>query len=582
MRQKKGYKVGLALALVLAVATSLWFASPVTALEVNFPSLPSSGTLGTTYSFTISIDISDEELLPIQNVNLDIYNSINPTTYKASCTDMPLTSTSKSYTSTETGGGAVDVIATVSNLSYGYGYGYAGWKGTPYYFGYGYGYGYGGGATSITYSVDWTPPSGWPAGSYKIDVKITANSTTFTQTSDGFTLSAPPAGAPGGGGGGGATGVTNVFDIITEAGRFIEDITAPSADGKVKLYITRNTIGKTKGGLALWRIIIRELATPPASPADARLIGLVYNITPDGATFAPPVTLTFAYDPALIPQGFAEEDLALAWWDEAAGKWIKLVSTVDVVNHIVSAQISHFTPFAVFAYPHPLAFTITNLVISPTEVEAGKTVTISAVVTNPSDLSGSYQVVFKINNAVVATQDITVAAGASQKVTFTVAKDVAGTYAVDVNGLLGTFMVKVPPPVPPKPAVFTPSDLSISPTEVEPGKVVAIGVLVTNTGGMTGTYEVTLKADNVVVATESVTLAAGASQKVAFAISKDVPGTYTVDVNGLKGTFTVKALPPPPKPMINWWLIGSIIALAIIIGVALSIYYWRRRALPTE
>ena len=52
------------------------------------------------------------------------------------------------------------------------------------------------------------------------------------------------------------------------------------------------------------------------------------------------------------------------------------------------------------------------------------------------------------------TREVTVAAGASETVTFTTSEDKAGTYAVDVNGLTGSFTVKeaaVPPLPPPSP-----------------------------------------------------------------------------------------------------------------------------------
>ena len=51
----------------------------------------------------------------------------------------------------------------------------------------------------------------------------------------------------------------------------------------------------------------------------------------------------------------------------------------------------------------------------------------------------------------VATRDVTLAGGASQKVTFITVKDVAGTYQVEVDGLTESFTVKPPPPEPPKP-----------------------------------------------------------------------------------------------------------------------------------
>ena len=109
------------------------------------------------------------------------------------------------------------------------------------------------------------------------------------------------------------------------------------------------------------------------------------------------------------------------------------------------------------------------------------------------------------------------------------------------------------------------------------GEEVTVSIIVANTGDLTGSYEVTLKIDNVVVATKEVTLDGGASQTVTFTTTKDVPGIYAVNVDGLLSTFTIKAPPVPPKPPINWWLIGGIIAGALIIGVVIAIVVRRRR-----
>ena len=223
----------------------------------------------------------------------------------------------------------------------------------------------------------------------------------------------------------------------------------------------------------------------------------------------------------------------------------------------------------------PAAFTTGVLTISPTEVGIGESLTISVSVANTGDATGTHEVTLEIDEAVVATKEVTLASGASQKVTFTTSQDVAKTYSVSVNGLAGSFVVKPPAlPAPSAPAAFTVSALSISPIEVDTGDTVTISILVTNTGDLTGSYEVTLKIDNIVVATKGVTLAGGASQKVIFTTSKDIDGTYAVNVSGISGTFTVTALAVPP----NWWLIGGIIA----VGVAVVVFIWlnviRRRA----
>lgn len=97
------------------------------------------------------------------------------------------------------------------------------------------------------------------------------------------------------------------------------------------------------------------------------------------------------------------------------------------------------------------------------------------------------------------------------------------------------------------PATFVVSALEITPAEVDIGERVTISVVVVNADDARGTHEVTLKIDEAVVATEEVTLAGGSSQTVTFTIAEDAAGTYTVSVDGLAGTFEVKAAPPAPK-----------------------------------
>ena len=266
-------------------------------------------------------------------------------------------------------------------------------------------------------------------------------------------------------------------------------------------------------------------------------------------------------------------------WDEASDKWINLDSTVDPVTHTITAPVSHFTDFTVLAYTRPATFTTSRLTITPAEVDIGGRVTISVLVANTGDLTGSYEVTVKIDDVLLATKEVTVAGGDSETVIFNTTKDVAGTYAVDVDGLSGTFTVKVPvaPPPPTKPAVFTVSELTITPAEVDIGEEVTISVLVSNTGDLSGSYELTLKLDNVIIATKPVALAGGASQKITFTTTKDVAGTYNVKVDGLSGTLVVKAPPVPPKPEINWWLIGGIIVAVIVVGGLLVYFLWWRR-----
>jgi len=164
-----------------------------------------------------------------------------------------------------------------------------------------------------------------------------------------------------------------------------------------------------------------------------------------------------------------------------------------------------------------------------------------------------------IDSTLIATRDVTLDAGASQTETFTTSKDDIGEYAVEINGLSDTFVVKTPRMVTAilSPATFTTSDLIIYPTQVDIEEDITISVLVTNTGELTGSYTVIFKIDNMTEATKVVSLTGGASQTLAFTIAKDVVGIYTVNVDGLPSTFTVKAPPTPAAFTTNDLTISS-------------------------
>jgi len=96
-----------------------------------------------------------------------------------------------------------------------------------------------------------------------------------------------------------------------------------------------------------------------------------------------------------------------------------------------------------------------------------------------------------------------------------------------------------------KPSKSVPSpvrvrNLKITPNRVKPGSRVTIISEVTNASPVKINYSVVLKIKGVVEAIKEITLDPGQSQKVAFTILKGKPGIYDVDVEGLKGSFTVE------------------------------------------
>ena len=395
------------------------------------------------------------------------------------------------------------------------------------------------------------------------------------------TPSAPPG--VGGVGGAGLAGVTGVLYSVNQTGAFTEDVIAESADGKVTLFIAKGTIGLNRLGSLLSSISIKEMEDPPDPPVYFKIIPPVYQIGPDGATFEPPIDLTIMYDATLIPERVAEKNLVVATFDTSTRQWVRLESTVNPESDTIKAKVSHFSAFAVLAPIRPASFTVTDLSITPAEVYVGESVIISVRVTNTGDLTSSYEVSLKIDNTVVQTKEVTLDGGDSETVSFSVTPDAVREYSVNISGLLGTFEVKELK----APAAFTTRALTISPAEANTGDRVTISVIVTNTGDLTGTHKVTLKIDGVVVETKEIILTRGASQKVVFTTVKHTAGTYTVDVDRLRGSFVVtekappvveKEAPPtpfvpkkppqlPPIPPINWWLLSGIIVAVIILGV---------------
>jgi hypothetical protein len=138
----------------------------------------------------------------------------------------------------------------------------------------------------------------------------------------------------------------------------------------------------------------------------------------------------------------------------------------------------------------------------------------------------------------------------SKTVSQNITLDTIGEYHVWVRGLTGIFTVGTWPPEPPlKPAKLVLSNLSIEPEEAELWEGIddwtfRISVNVTNVGEQEGMDKINLRVDGSIVDWRTVELKAGEETMITYVVTRDV-GSYTVEVDGLTGSFTVKA---PPKP----------------------------------
>lgn len=164
-------------------------------------------------------------------------------------------------------------------------------------------------------------------------------------------------------------------------------------------------------------------------------------------------------------------------------------------------------------------------------------------------------------------------------------RDAAGNLAKSEEGTFATLEEPEPDLV----AVFSIDSLFIYPREVSVGETVEASVLVTNSGGAVGSYEVVLLVDGINEGTRPVTLGAYTGERVAFTISRGI-GNYSVSINGLEGSFEVKEVSVPivpepvmPEPVpsggVAWWIWT---VAGIIVAASLGAWWLLRRGKKSE
>ncbi len=181
-------------------------------------------------------------------------------------------------------------------------------------------------------------------------------------------------------------------------------------------------------------------------------------------------------------------------------------------------------------------FDVKKTTLSDTEIEAGESVDVKAIVENVGDVSGTFTAELIVDGEVVDEQDVDVDAGESETVTFTRAFDSPGAYSIAVNDASAGELVVTERP----PAEFEVTDATLSDTEIEAGKSVDVTATVENVGDQLGTFTAELIVDGEVVGEQSVTIGTGAEKTVTFTRQFEEAGEYEIEVSGTSaGTLTV-------------------------------------------
>ena len=318
------------------------------------------------------------------------------------------------------------------------------------------------------YEYEWTPTTGLNDPNIANPTASPTGTTTYTVTvtdangtcEDSMKVTIIGGRVSGGGGvHSGTCSETLTVDFLgeiseermTESGWLCADLDAPCPDGIHLLEIERGTVTLSDEGEVVTLIEITEAGTPPP-PENTVFVGQVYDFQPSGITFSESIGLTLGYDVNDLPEDVAS--VALAYYSTETG-WVELEAESDVVAEVgkLTALVDHFSLFAVLAEvappslpPTPATFELSNLNIDPSQSvtfivrRMGEEVTITADVTNSGELEGNYTVVLTINGETQATQEISLGAGESEQVIFTVSGNQTGHYLVVIGSLSGEFV----------------------------------------------------------------------------------------------------------------------------------------------
>jgi len=122
--------------------------------------------------------------------------------------------------------------------------------------------------------------------------------------------------------------------------------------------------------------------------------------------------------------------------------------------------------------------------------------------------------------------------------------------------------------------------IEISPQEIYQGDTFTITVNLSNTAGVDGVYEAKLKINGTEEDEKSLRVDPRGTGSIEFELSKESPGEYSVDVNGLKGSFTVLEGVNPDKPSNNPAVIWIAVAAAVVVAGVVLLLLIRKKKSP--
>ncbi len=248
-----------------------------------------------------------------------------------------------------------------------------------------------------------------------------------------------------------------IYNHKTLTAHFVKEAAPKPASvedtGPAVVTIPEGTIALGPTGTELDQVSV-SLRQPRALPSDGILLGDVYELRPDGATFDPPIPITLPYDYVDLPEGADEQSLSVAYFDPSLQDWVLLPSSVNYDDGTVTAEIGHCSEFAVVAQAEegtpPLTtpgFSFSSLTVDPTNPYPGQHVAVNVEASYVGDNSQARSLVYvTLGGKIADEKEIVLSPGDRVSVTLTVQAPQDGTADVSINGLSETLTVSGEPP----------------------------------------------------------------------------------------------------------------------------------------
>ncbi len=190
-------------------------------------------------------------------------------------------------------------------------------------------------------------------------------------------------------------------------------------------------------------------------------------------------------------------------------------------------------------------FTVTNtvaisdLAVNRTQAQVGEAVGISVLVTNRGLDIANFSLTLSINGSNVQTKTGQLDGGTSSSILFEAVEQSEGTYQVRVGSLNGTFTVTSAAP-PARPAEFVLANMTVDPEITQLGESANVTIRVTNAGELDGTYLAELKVNGQILDTRNVELSGGETTTIAFQVTENAQGNYTIGVGNVTAILSVQ------------------------------------------